>query len=79
MKRPNPAPATVAKMTRYVEKYWEKTGTNAHPEPEVAKAVILGLAANVEEVAGRSVRVIFMPIKTPSWRSTAVLALLATK
>jgi ferredoxin-thioredoxin reductase catalytic chain len=50
MKRPEPAQATVAKMTRYVEKYWEKTGTNAHPEPEVAKAVIMGLAANVEEV-----------------------------
>jgi len=49
-KRPDPAAATVDKMTRYVEKYWEKTGTNAHPEAEVAKAVIMGLAANVEEV-----------------------------
>ncbi|MEI7688299.1 MAG: ferredoxin-thioredoxin reductase catalytic domain-containing protein [Planctomycetota bacterium] len=49
-KRPDPAPATVEKMTRYVQKYWEKSGTSPHPEPEVAKAVIMGLAANVEEV-----------------------------
>lgn len=50
MKRPEPSPATVEKMRRYVEKYWEKSGTAPHPEPEVARSVILGLAANVEEV-----------------------------
>lgn len=37
-------------MRRYVEKYWEKSGTSPHPDPEVASAVVLGLAANVEEV-----------------------------
>jgi ferredoxin-thioredoxin reductase catalytic chain len=49
-KRPEPQPETVAKMRRYVEKYWEKTGTQPHPDPEVTDAVIKGLAANVEEV-----------------------------
>jgi ferredoxin-thioredoxin reductase catalytic chain len=50
MKRPQPAPETVAKMTKYVEKYWEKSGTSPHPDAEVTRAVILGLAGNVEEV-----------------------------
>ena len=50
MKRPDPSPENVLKMTRYVEKYWEKSGTVGYPDPEVTKAVILGLAANVEEV-----------------------------
>ena len=49
MKR-QPLPETVRKMTRYVEKYWLKSGTNGHPDPEVTKAVILGLSANVDEV-----------------------------
>lgn len=49
-KRPDPSPETIKKMTRYVEKYWVKSGTTGHPDPEVTKAVILGLAANVEEV-----------------------------
>ena len=50
MKRsPEPSAATVDKMTRYVSKYWEKSGTVGHPDPEVTKAVVLGLAANIEE------------------------------
>jgi len=50
MKRPAPSEETVRKMTRYVQKYWVKSGTVGHPDPEVTKAVIHGLAANVEEV-----------------------------
>ena len=45
-----PSDKSVEKIRKYVEKYWAKTGTNAHPLPEVTEAVICGLAANVEEV-----------------------------
>jgi ferredoxin-thioredoxin reductase catalytic chain len=50
MKRPEPSAANIDKMTRYVAKYWEKSGTVGHPDPEVTKAVVTGLAANIEEV-----------------------------
>lgn len=49
-KRPLPSASTVEKIKKYVAKYWEKSGTSAHPDPEVTDAVILGLAANMEEV-----------------------------
>lgn len=49
-KRPLPSAATVEKIKKYVAKYWEKTGTAAHPDPEVTEAVVIGLAANMEEV-----------------------------
>ena len=45
-----PSDANVQKMRRYVEKYWEKSGTTGHPNAEVTEAVVLGLAQNVEEV-----------------------------
>src|SRR4051812_5556379 len=48
--QPQPAPETLARILNYVEKYWEKTGTMGHPDSEVTSAVVLGLAANVEEV-----------------------------
>jgi ferredoxin-thioredoxin reductase catalytic chain len=48
--RPLPSAATVDKIKKYVAKYWEKTGTTGHPEPEVTEAVVMGLAANMEEV-----------------------------
>jgi ferredoxin-thioredoxin reductase catalytic chain len=50
MPRNPPAAATVEKLRRYVEKYREKTGTAAHPDPEVTEAILTGLAANAEEV-----------------------------
>ncbi len=49
-RQPEPAAATVQRIRNYVEKYWEKTGTAGHPDPEVTAAVVLGLAANMEEV-----------------------------
>jgi ferredoxin-thioredoxin reductase catalytic chain len=49
-KQPEPATATVQRIRNYVEKYWEKSGTTGHPNPEVTDAVVLGLAANLEEV-----------------------------
>lgn len=45
-----PSPATIDRIRRYVEKYWEKSGTTRHPDPAITEAVISGLAANVEEV-----------------------------
>lgn len=45
-----PKQETVEKMQKYVQKYREKTGTSAHPLPDVTDAVVTGLAANVEEV-----------------------------
>jgi ferredoxin-thioredoxin reductase catalytic chain len=49
-KRPLPSAATVEKIKKYVAKYREKTGTSPHPDPEVTEAVVLGLAANMEEL-----------------------------
>src|SRR6266404_4843702 len=49
-KHPEPAAETVQRIRNYVEKYWKKTGTTGHPDPEVTKAVVLGLAVNQEEV-----------------------------
>lgn len=45
-----PNAATVSRIRKYVEKYREKSGTTAHPIQEVTDGVVLGLAANVEEV-----------------------------
>jgi ferredoxin-thioredoxin reductase catalytic chain len=37
-------------MQKHVTKYREKTGTSGHPMEDVTEDVVLGLAANVEEV-----------------------------
>jgi ferredoxin-thioredoxin reductase catalytic chain len=50
MPRSQPSEASLQKIKSYVEKYRQKSGTSAHPNPEVTEGVILGLAANVEEV-----------------------------
>jgi ferredoxin-thioredoxin reductase catalytic chain len=42
--------ASLAKMRKFVEKYWEKSGTGPHPNPEVTEAVIQGLAHHVDEL-----------------------------
>lgn len=38
------------KIRKYVEKYWEKSGTSPHPNSEVTDVVIEGLNKNMEEV-----------------------------
>lgn len=43
-----PEQETIDRMTRFVAKYCEKSGTHTHPEPEVTEAVINGLAAHKE-------------------------------
>lgn len=45
-----PSQKNVDRMTKYVEKYWAKTGAKGHPDPEITQVVINGLAANIEEV-----------------------------
>jgi ferredoxin-thioredoxin reductase catalytic chain len=45
-----PKPETKRKIERYVQTYWEKTGTTKHPNPEVTESVIQGLALNLDEV-----------------------------
>jgi ferredoxin-thioredoxin reductase catalytic chain len=45
-----PSEKSLQRMRTYVQKYLEKTGTSPHPEPEVTEAVILGLAANIDDV-----------------------------
>ncbi|HXG22715.1 MAG TPA: ferredoxin-thioredoxin reductase catalytic domain-containing protein [Methylomirabilota bacterium] len=48
--KPAPTEKSMQRMRTYVKKYWEKSGTSPHPDPEVTEAVILGLAANIDEV-----------------------------
>lgn len=45
-----PSEKSLKRMRAYVQKYWQKTGTSPHPDPEVTEAVIMGLAANLDEV-----------------------------
>jgi ferredoxin-thioredoxin reductase catalytic chain len=45
-----PSEGTLKRINAYVKKYWEKTGTAPHPDPEVTEAVVLGLAQNLDEV-----------------------------
>ena len=45
-----PSESALKRMRRYIEKYWEKTGTSPHPDSEVTEAVVLGLAEHVDEV-----------------------------
>jgi ferredoxin-thioredoxin reductase catalytic chain len=45
-----PSAASLARIRNYVKKYWEKSGTSPHPDPEVTEAVILGLAKHLDEL-----------------------------
>ncbi len=41
---------SLQRMRKYVEKYWEKSGTSPHPNREVTDAVLQGLARNIDEL-----------------------------
>ena len=41
---------SLQRIRRYVEKYWEKSGTSPHPNQEVTEAVLQGLAQNMDEL-----------------------------
>jgi len=45
-----PTEQSLKRIELYVLKYREKTGTSGHPEEDITKAVIDGLAANMDEV-----------------------------
>lgn len=34
----------------YVHKYWDKTGTSPHPDSEITKDVMMGLAKNMDDL-----------------------------
>jgi ferredoxin-thioredoxin reductase catalytic chain len=46
---PSPSEQALSRIRKYVEKYREKSGTSAHPDPEVTEAVVQGLAAHLDE------------------------------
>ena len=48
MPPPQPSESSLRRMEQYVAKYREKTGTSAHPDPEVTRAIVLGLAHHVD-------------------------------
>jgi ferredoxin-thioredoxin reductase catalytic chain len=45
-----PSEKSLQKMSVYADKYREKTGTFAHPEPEVTQAVLNGLAYHIDTI-----------------------------
>ena len=45
-----PSESSMNKMLKYVDKYRAKTGTSGHPIEDVTEAVVLGLAANIDEL-----------------------------
>jgi ferredoxin-thioredoxin reductase catalytic chain len=45
-----PSAASLARMRKYFEKYRQKSGTAAHPDPEVTEAVLQGLALNLDQL-----------------------------
>lgn len=46
----DPTQESLDKMWKYARGYAEKSGTVFHPNPKVTEAVVLGLAANVDEL-----------------------------
>lgn len=50
MTRRPPTAESLQRVRKYVERYWQKSGTFPHPSAEVTDAVVTGLAANLEEV-----------------------------
>ena len=45
-----PSEGALARIRKYVEKYRTKSGTTGHPDPAVTEGVVLGLAANMDQV-----------------------------
>lgn len=45
-----PSEKSLRRIELYVTKYREKTGTTAHPDPEVGQAVIEGLSKHLDEL-----------------------------
>ena len=45
-----PTELGLRRIREYVEKYCKKSGTSVHPDPDVTEAVVLGLAAHIDEL-----------------------------
>jgi ferredoxin-thioredoxin reductase catalytic chain len=46
----NASERALHRVRDFVEKYREKSGTAVHPDPDVTEAVVLGLAAHLDEL-----------------------------
>ena len=72
-----PSEKSLQRMRNYVEKYWHKSGTSAHPNREVTDAVVLGLAHNIDAL-GRpplSVQLLARQASRSGFQSSVVLCL----
>lgn len=47
---PQPNPKTVQRLQKFVGKYREKSGTQAHPDEAVSESILLGLASHADEL-----------------------------
>lgn len=45
---PQPTAESLRRIEKLVQVYSEKSGTTTHPDPEVTRSVVLGLAANLD-------------------------------
>ena len=45
-----PSEKSLQRIRNYVKRFWRKSGTCAHPDPEVTEAVIQGLALHLDQV-----------------------------
>lgn len=50
MPRTAPTQKSLDRINKFVKTYCEKSGTTTHPEAEVLEAVVLGLAAHLDEL-----------------------------
>jgi ferredoxin-thioredoxin reductase catalytic chain len=60
---PQPSESALKRMEHYVAKYREKTGTAAHPDPEVTRAILLGLAHHLDTLGRPLCPCVFYPDK----------------
>jgi ferredoxin-thioredoxin reductase catalytic chain len=50
MSERQPKPESLAKMKKFAEHYWTKSGTSPHPDPFVSEAILKGLALHLDEL-----------------------------
>jgi ferredoxin-thioredoxin reductase catalytic chain len=59
-----PSARALRRVRDYVAKYCEKSGTSVHPDRDVTEAVVLGLAAHIDELGRPLCPCNFYPDKT---------------
>jgi ferredoxin-thioredoxin reductase catalytic chain len=59
-----PSARALRRVRAYVAKYCEKSGTSVHPDRDVTEAVVLGLAAHIDELGRPLCPCNFYPDKT---------------